>query len=63
MIDLHAIFKGHEDLMELGSMINKKKQRKVQWKHGVVQGATPIGGWYGLKKDFAADLASMLLLC
>ena len=50
--DLHAMLKKHGDWMELGSADEQKPA-----KDGTVEAwgrspGNPIGGWYGLKKDF-----------
>lgn len=50
--DLHAMLKKHGDWMLLGS-----KDEKVDTKEGTVEhwarsADNPIGGWYGLKKNF-----------
>ncbi|MCG8577118.1 MAG: hypothetical protein MI810_19710 [Flavobacteriales bacterium] len=50
--DLHQMLKDHGDWMLLGS-----KDEKVDTKEGTVEhwarsADNPIGGWYGLKKNF-----------
>jgi len=52
LADLHAMLKEHGDWMELGS-----KDEKVEAKPGTVEHwgrspDNPVGGWYGLKKNF-----------
>lgn len=52
LADLHAMLKEHGDWMLLGS-----KDEKVATKEGTVEhwgrsADNPIGGWYGLKKNF-----------
>lgn len=50
--DLHDMLKKHGDWMEMGS-----KDEKQETKPGTVEewgrsAANPVGGWYGLKKNF-----------
>ncbi|MDO5970443.1 hypothetical protein Q4Q35_11565 [Flavivirga aquimarina] len=50
--DLHEMLKKHGDWIELGS-----KDEKVATKEGTVEhwgrsSSNPLGGWYGLKKNF-----------
>lgn len=50
--DLHEMLQKHGDWMELGS-----KDEKVETKEGTVEhwgrsANNPVGGWYGLKKNF-----------
>jgi hypothetical protein len=52
LADLHDFLKKHGDWMELGS-----KDEKQDTKPGTVEdwgrsASNPIGGWYGLKKNF-----------
>ncbi len=52
LADLHSMLKKHGDWMELGS-----KDEKQDTKPGTVEDwgrsdSNPIGGWYGLKKNF-----------
>jgi hypothetical protein len=52
LADLHTMLKKHGDWMELGS-----KDEKQDTKPGTVEdwgrsASNPIGGWYGLKKNF-----------
>ena len=54
--DLHVMLKKHGDWMELGSADEQKPA-----KDGTVEGwgrsnKNPVGGWYGLKKDFVKGL-------
>lgn len=55
--DLHDMLKAHGDWMLLGS-----KDEKVDTKEGTVEhwarsASNPIGGWYGLKKNFRGRFA------
>ena len=55
--DLHQMLKDHGDWMELGS-----KDEKVEAKRDTVEfwarsSENPIGGWYGLKKNFRGRFA------
>lgn len=50
--DLHSMLRDHNEWIELGS-----KDEKVEAKPGTVEfwarsSDNPIGGWYGLKKNF-----------
>lgn len=56
--DLHAMLKEHGDWMVLGS-----KDEKVATKEGTVEHwgrseDNPLGGWYGLKKNFRGRFAN-----
>ncbi len=58
--DLHAMLKKHGDWMLLGS-----KDEKVETKEGTVEhwarsADNPIGGWYGLKKNFRGRFANYM---
>lgn len=60
--DLYEMLKNHGDWMELGSADEQKpaKEGTVEaWGRSV---NNPIGGWYGLKKDFEVVLECTSLL-
>lgn len=50
--DLHAMLKAHGDWMELGSKDEKQGTKEGTVEHWGRSENNPIGGWYGLKKNF-----------
>ena len=52
LADLHAMLKEHGDWMELGSKDEKQDTKEGTVEHWGRLASNPIGGWYGLKKNF-----------
>jgi hypothetical protein len=52
LADLHAMLKEHDDWMELGSKDEKQDTKEGTVEHWGRDTNNPIGGWYGLKKNF-----------
>ena len=50
--DLHAMLKAHGDWMPLGSADEKKEPKEGTVEAWGRSSDNPIGGWYGLKKNF-----------
>lgn len=50
--DLHAMLKSYGDWMELGSKDEKQETKEGTVEHWGRSENNPIGGWYGLKKNF-----------
>lgn len=50
--DLHVLLKEHGDWMELGSKDEKQDTEEGTVEHWGRSATNPIGGWYGLKKNF-----------
>lgn len=50
--DLHAMLKAHGDWMLLGSKDEKQEAKEGTVEHWGRSADNPIGGWYGLKKNF-----------
>ncbi len=50
--DLHEMLKAHGDWMELGSKDEKQDTKEGTVEHWGRSSNNPIGGWYGLKKNF-----------
>ena len=50
--DLHDMLKAHGDWMELGSKDEKQETREGTVEHWGRSDNNPLGGWYGLKKNF-----------
>ena len=50
--DLHAMLKAHSDWMPLGSADEKKEPKEGTVEAWGRSSDNPIGGWYGLKKNF-----------
>jgi hypothetical protein len=50
--DLHDMLKAHGDWMELGSKDEKQETKEGTVEHWGRSTNNPIGGWYGLKKNF-----------
>jgi len=52
LADLHAMLKAHGDWMELGSKDEKQESKEGTVEHWGRSEKNPVGGWYGLKKNF-----------
>jgi hypothetical protein len=52
LTDLHAMLKKHGDWMELGSKDEKQDTVEGTVEHWGRSPKNPVGGWYGLKKNF-----------
>ena len=52
LADLHAMLKEHGDWMLLGSKDEKQEAEEDTVEHWGRSLDNPIGGWYGLKKNF-----------
>lgn len=50
--DLHMMLKSHGDWMELGSKDEKQDTKEGTVEHWGRSSTNPVGGWYGLKKNF-----------
>jgi len=50
--DLHKMLKGHGDWMLLGSKDEKADAKEGTVEHWARSLENPVGGWYGLKKNF-----------
>jgi len=50
--DLHEMLKKHGDWMELGSKDEKADTKEGTIEHWGRSESNPIGGWYGLKKNY-----------
>jgi len=50
--DLHSMLKIHGDWMELGSKDEKQDTQAGTVEHWGRSADNPVGGWYGLKKNF-----------
>ena len=50
--DLHKMLKAHGDWMLMGSKDEKVATKEGTVEHWARSGDNPIGGWYGLKKNF-----------
>lgn len=57
LADLHAMLKEHSDWMELGSKDEKQETKEGTVEHWARSSDNPIGGWYGLKKNFRGRFA------
>lgn len=55
--DLHAMLKAHGDWMLLGSKDEKVPTKEGTVEHWARSADNPIGGWYGLKKNFRGRFA------
>jgi len=55
--DLAAMLKEHRDWMLLGSKDEKQKTEEGTVEHWARSKDNPIGGWYGLKKNFRGRFA------
>lgn len=50
--DLHQMLKEHGDWIELGSKDEKQETKEGTLEHWGRSADNPVGGWYGLKKNF-----------
>lgn len=50
--DLHQMLQSHGDWMEMGSKDEKQETKEGTVEHWGRSPENPIGGWYGLKKNF-----------
>ena len=50
--DLQNMLKEHGDWMELGSKDEKQETKEGTVEHWGRSANNPVGGWYGLKKNF-----------
>jgi hypothetical protein len=57
LADLHAMLKKHGDWMELGSKDEKQEAEEGTVEYWARSTKNPIGGWYGLKKNFRGRFA------
>jgi hypothetical protein len=57
LADLHAMLKKHGDWMELGSKDEKQEAKEGTVEYWARSSQNPIGGWYGLKKNFRGRFA------
>lgn len=55
--DLSAMLKKHGDWMLLGSKDEKQETTEGTVEHWARSDSNPIGGWYGLKKNFRGRFA------
>lgn len=55
--DLMAMLKAHGDWMPLGSKDEKQEPEEGTVEHWARSSGNPIGGWYGLKKNFRGRFA------
>ena len=57
LADLHAMLKAHGDWMLLGSKDEKQEAKEGTVEYWARSSENPIGGWYGLKKNFRGRFA------
>lgn len=57
LADLHAMLTAHGDWMELGSKDEKQEAKEGTVEYWARSSTNPIGGWYGLKKNFRVRFA------
>jgi len=55
--DLSAMLKKHGDWVPLGSKDEKQETKEGTVEHWARSSDNPIGGWYGLKKNFRGRFA------
>lgn len=55
--DLTAMLVEHDDWMLLGSKDEKQDTQEGTVEHWARSGSNPVGGWYGLKKNFRGRFA------
>jgi hypothetical protein len=60
LADLHAMLKKHGDWIELGSKDEKQEAEEGTVEYWARSSQNPIGGWYGLKKNFRGRFAMYL---
>ncbi|NNC82319.1 MAG: hypothetical protein HKN79_01980 [Flavobacteriales bacterium] len=56
--DLHQMLKDHGDWMLLGSKDEKVATKEGTVEHWARSSDNPVGGWYGLKKNFRGRFAN-----
>lgn len=57
LADLHAMLKTHGDWMELGSKDENQEAKEGTVEYWARSSSNPVGGWYGLKKNFRGRFA------
>ena len=57
LADLQAMLREQGDWMELGSKDEKQETREGTVEHWARSSGNPVGGWYGLKKNFRGRFA------
>lgn len=57
LADLQAMLQAHGDWMELGSKDEKQEAKEGTVEYWARSAENPIGGWYGLKKNFRGRFA------
>ena len=57
LADLHEMLKKHGDWIELGSKDEKQEAEEGTVEYWARSSQNPIGGWYGLKKNFRGRFA------
>ena len=57
--DLHKMLKKHGDWMLLGSKDEKVETKEGSVEHWARSADNPIGGWYGLKKEFSWTICNV----
>ena len=57
LADLHEMLKKHGDWIELGSKDEKQEAEEGSVEFWARSSLNPIGGWYGLKKNFRGRFA------
>jgi hypothetical protein len=57
LADLHEMLKKHGDWIELGSKDEKQEAKEGTVEYWARSSQNPIGGWYGLKKNFRGRFA------
>lgn len=57
LADLHAMLKKYGDWMDLGSKDEKQEAVEGTVEYWARSSTNPIGGWYGLKKNFRGRFA------
>ncbi len=58
--DLHAMLKDHGDWMLLGSKDEKQEAKEGTVEHWARSAENPMGGWYGMKKNFRGRFANYI---
>ncbi len=57
LTDLYDMLKNHGDWMELGSKDEKQETKEGTVEHWGRSSDNPVGGWYGLKRNFRGRFA------
>ena len=57
LADCHEMLKKHGDWMLLGSKDEKQETKEGTVEHWARSSDNPVGGWYGLKKNFRGRFA------